>query len=89
MWSTTTYEWVEFTVATADRVRIHWFDSAGVEALESMACSTVANRARTCRAGRSRSRIATARAAGAAPGPWSVRACSAEGCTEVGLFNVP
>jgi hypothetical protein len=82
--------WTSFATPSTGPVMLHWRDGARQPVLEPMGCGgTLEGGVRTCEAGRSKTRIDTALAAGAAPGRWTVEACIGGACTPVGDFAAP
>ena len=87
-WSTASYAWAVADVARDD-VELAWFDAAGAEALDRVACNVRVADGWQCKSGRSVRRITHALGQGAQPGTWTVKACQGGACSDLGTFEVP
>jgi hypothetical protein len=88
-WTEHDHEWIKFDVHHASPVYLQWVDGAGKLALDPMSCSGLSSSGmRTCHAGRSHTRLGIALEGGATAGEWTVRACDATACVDVGRFAV-
>ena len=89
VWREGDHTWAGFSTTQGGRITLQWRDAAGNEVLEAMDCQGADREGiRHCAAGRSSVRLERALSAGAAPGTWTVQACSVRGCTEIGSFAV-
>ncbi len=69
-------------------VELAWFDSAGQEVLDRVACSGRDGTGYRCLSGRSPKRIAWALEQGAERGLWTVKACRGTSCVVLGTTQV-
>lgn len=90
LWNEAGHVWAAFATTERGPVQFRYVDGSGREALDPMGCTGPdATGVRHCSAGRSRTRIARAiEHGGAAPGNWTVQACGAAGCADLGTFPV-
>jgi len=81
------FRWAAALVAD-EGVELAWFDAAGQEVLDRVACSGRDVEGFRCLSGRSPKRIAWALEQGAERGLWTVKACRGAGCVVLGTTQV-
>jgi len=86
-WTEGRFRWAGALVAEAD-VELAWFDAAGREVLDRVACAGRDGDGYRCLSGRSPKRISWALSQGAVAGLWTVKACQGEVCTTLGTTQV-
>jgi len=86
-WTEGRFRWAGALVAESD-VELAWFDAAGREVLDRVACAGRDGDGYRCLSGRSPKRISWALSQGAEAGLWTVKACQGDVCTTLGTTQV-
>ncbi len=86
-WTEGRFRWAGALVVEDD-VELAWFDAAGREVLDRVACTGRDGEAFRCLSGRSPKRIGWALDQGAEKGTWTVKACRGSDCVDLGTTVV-